>query len=239
VGPLIGPVIAMLSFVCSVGNVPLAAVLWNGGMSFGGIVSFIFADLIILPILRIKQKYYGTRVAAIIGGAYFAAMAVAGYLVEGIFALLRLTPDDRNAKVLHAGVTWNYTTVLNIVFLVVAVALIVRFLRTGGPQMLRMMNDPHAAHDHDHGHDHGHGHAHDHSAHAQQRHSAQASPVGVTSRRRRTSGSPPARRVRGCGRAARGRRCSANRSRSPSCRGAAGARDPPSRLPGCPDGCAR
>ena len=139
-GPLIAPLIAVLSFVCSVGNVPLAAVLWNGGISFGGVVAFIFADLIVFPILRIYKKYYGMKMAAFIFGTFYAAMALAGYLVEGIFAVLHLTPHIRNAKVLEASVTFNYTTILNIVFLVVAAALVWRFLRTGGPMMLKMMN---------------------------------------------------------------------------------------------------
>jgi len=139
-GPMIAPLIAVLSFVCSVGNVPLAAVLWNGGISFGGVVAFIFADLIVFPILRIYKKYYGMKMALFIFGTFYAAMALAGYLVEGIFAVLHLTPHIRNAKVLEASVTFNYTTVLNIVFLLIAGALVWRFLRTGGPMMLRMMN---------------------------------------------------------------------------------------------------
>jgi uncharacterized membrane protein YraQ (UPF0718 family) len=150
IGPLVGPVIAMLSFVCSVGNVPLAAVLWNGGLSFGGVVSFVFADLIVLPVLRIKQKYYGTKMAAWLFGAFFVTMAAAGYLVEGLFALLRLTPSDHNAKVVHATFAWNYTTVLNLIFLGLAALLVYRFLRTGGPAMLKMMSQPPAEHHHDH-----------------------------------------------------------------------------------------
>src|SRR5947207_13491990 len=78
-GPLIGPIVAMLSFVCSIGNVPLAAVLWNGGISFGGVISFIFADLIILPILNIYRKYYGRRMALFILGTFYATMVAAGY----------------------------------------------------------------------------------------------------------------------------------------------------------------
>src|SRR6266568_2319511 len=89
-GPLIGPLIAVLSFVCSVGNVPLAAVLWNGGISFGGVVSFIFADLIVFPILRIYKKYYGTRMAAVLFFTFYAAMAVAGLVVELLFGALGL-----------------------------------------------------------------------------------------------------------------------------------------------------
>src|SRR5207245_8953646 len=82
-GPLIGPVISMLSFVCSVGNVPLAVVLWNGGISFGGVISFIFADLIILPILNIYRKYYGGRTALYLLAVSYAAMALAGFLIGG------------------------------------------------------------------------------------------------------------------------------------------------------------
>lgn len=140
VGPLIGPLVAVVSFVCSVGNVPLAAVLWNGGMSFGGVVSFIFADLIILPIIRIYAKYYGWKMAAFLFATFYAAMAAAGYIVEGLFALLRLTPHGRVVQMIEPSISWNYTTFLNIVFLAVAGILVWRFLRTGGPMMLKMMN---------------------------------------------------------------------------------------------------
>src|SRR5438067_2546294 len=141
-GPLVGPLVAMMSFVCSVGNVPLAAVLWRGGISFGGVVSFIFADLIVLPILDIYRRYYGGRVALYILGTFYAAMAAAGYIVEILFGALGIVPTNRALGALTQGPTWNYTTVLNIVFLVVAAALVVRFLRTDGPAMLRMMNTP-------------------------------------------------------------------------------------------------
>jgi uncharacterized membrane protein YraQ (UPF0718 family) len=163
-GPLVGPIVAMLSFVCSIGNVPLAAVLWNGGISFGGVVSFIFADLIILPILNIYRKYYGWRMAAFIAGTFYVTMVLAGYAVELIFGGLNLVPEHRNAKVVEASVTWNYTTWLNIVFLVLAGLLLVRFFTSGGLPMLRMMGgapDAHASHDHG-GHDHG-GHDHSHA----------------------------------------------------------------------------
>jgi uncharacterized membrane protein YraQ (UPF0718 family) len=140
-GPLVGPLIAVVSFVCSVGNVPLAAVLWNGGISFGGVVSFIFADLIVFPILRIYYKYYGFKMAVFLFGTFYVAMATAGYMVEIIFALLHLTPSSRNARVLDPSISFNYTSVLNIIFLVVAVALVWRFLKTGGPKMLRKMNE--------------------------------------------------------------------------------------------------
>ena len=139
-GPLIGPLIAVVSFVCSVGNIPLAAVLWNGGISFGGVVAFIFADLIVFPILRIYKKYYGMKMAAFLFVTFYIAMSGAGYLVELIFWLLHITPTTRNAKVLEPSITLNYTSVLNIIFLLISAALVWRFLRTGGPKMLKMMN---------------------------------------------------------------------------------------------------
>jgi len=139
-GPLVGPVVSVLSFVCSIGNVPLAAVLWNGGISFGGVISFIFADLIIIPILNIYRKYYGIKMTLFILWTFYASMVAAGYLVEVVFAAAHLTPTQRNATVLEPSISWNYTTVLNLVFLVLAAALVWRFLRTGGPAMLAMMN---------------------------------------------------------------------------------------------------
>jgi len=138
-GPVVGPVVAVLSFVCSVGNVPLAAVLWNGGISFGGVVSFIFADLLILPILVIYRKYYGARTAAFLAGTLYLASVVAGFVVEILFGALGLVPEQRHARVEMAHVSWNYTTWLNIAFLLLAAVLVVRFLRTEGPAMLAMM----------------------------------------------------------------------------------------------------
>jgi hypothetical protein len=149
-GPLIGPLVAVLSFVCSVGNVPLAAVLWNGGISFGGVIAFLFADLIILPILNIYRKYYGLKVAAILTAVFYVAMAGAALMVEGIFAALHLIPAHGHVAVMQETIRWNYTSVLNVVFLAVSAALLVRFLKTGGPAMLREMGnvpaDPMAAH---------------------------------------------------------------------------------------------
>jgi len=142
-GPVIGPVVAVLSFVCSVGNVPLAAVLWNGGISFGGVVSFIFADLLIVPILLIYRKYYGPRMAALLAGTLYLSSVAAGYVVEIVFGLTGLLPERRAAQVATAHISWNYTTVLNIVFGIVGIVLMARFLRTGGPAMLKMMGtDP-------------------------------------------------------------------------------------------------
>src|SRR6266516_3457432 len=141
-GPLIGPLVAMVSFVCSVGNVPLAAVLWRGGISFGGVVSFIFADLIILPILDIYRKYYGWKVMGYILVTFYVTMAAAGYVVEFLFEALGIIPSNRNIAAVTEGVQWNYTSILNIIFLVLATILVIRFIRTGGIPMLRMMNTP-------------------------------------------------------------------------------------------------
>ena len=162
-GPLVGPLVAVVSFVCSIGNVPLAAVLWNGGISFGGVISFIFADLIIIPIILIYRKYYGTAMALRITGIFYLVMVTAGYVIELVFAPLGLIPTERHAKITEAAVTWNYTTYLNIVFLALAAVLVVRFVRTGGLPMLKMMGgSPDAEHDHVDHHGHAPLHSNDH-----------------------------------------------------------------------------
>jgi uncharacterized membrane protein YraQ (UPF0718 family) len=142
-GPLVGPAVAIVSFVCSIGNVPLAAVLWNGGISFGGVLAFVFADLIILPILDIYRRYYGWRMAAFLLVSFYLTMAGAGLAVEFLFEALGIERHARDAKVVMASVRWNYTTYLNIVFLLLATGLVWRYFRRGGGvAMLRMMNEP-------------------------------------------------------------------------------------------------
>ncbi|OBB97948.1 permease [Mycobacterium sp. 852002-30065_SCH5024008] len=149
-GPIVGPIVAIVSFVCSIGNVPLAAVLWNGGISFGGVIAFIYADLLILPILNIYRKYYGTRMMLTLLGTFYAAMVAAGYMVELFFGAASLIPKQRNATVMEATISWNYTTWLNIAFLAVAAILVVRFVATGGVPMARMMGgSPDGGHDHE------------------------------------------------------------------------------------------
>jgi YHS domain-containing protein/uncharacterized membrane protein YraQ (UPF0718 family) len=143
-GPLIGPIISMLSFVCSVGNVPLAVVLWNGGISFGGVISFIFADLIILPILNIYRKYYGGRTALYLLALSYAAMVLAGFFVGGAFQLLGLAPTNHHVTVFETQPTWNYTTFLDIGFLILVAVLAWRFVTTGGIEMLRAHARPEA-----------------------------------------------------------------------------------------------
>jgi uncharacterized protein len=149
-GPLVGPLVAVISFVCSVGNIPLAAVLWNGGISFGGVIAFIFADLIVIPVLNIYRKYYGLRMMCFLLVTFYAAMAGAAFIIEALFGLLGLIPQQRNARVVEASIMWNYTTWINLVFLMIAALLVWRFLKTGGPDMLRMMNRPHPRHHRDH-----------------------------------------------------------------------------------------
>jgi hypothetical protein len=141
-GPIVGPLVAIVSFVCSVGNVPLAAVLWNGGASFGGVIAFIYADLIVLPILNIYRKYYGLKMSAFLLATMYTAMAGAALLIELLFQALHLVPAERHARVVEASISWNYTTILNIVFLAAAAALLLRFFATGGPQMVKEMDRP-------------------------------------------------------------------------------------------------
>jgi uncharacterized membrane protein YraQ (UPF0718 family) len=150
-GPLVGPLVAIVSFVCSVGNIPLAAVLWRGGISFGGVVSFIFADLITLPVLDIYRKYYGWKVMGYILLTFYITMAAAGYVVEFLFQALGIIPQDRKVVAITEGIQWNYTSILNSIFLVLAAILVIRFIRTGGIPMLRMMNTPEQEMAHHHG----------------------------------------------------------------------------------------
>jgi uncharacterized membrane protein YraQ (UPF0718 family)/YHS domain-containing protein len=130
---LVGPIVAALSFVCSVGNVPLAAVLWSGGISFSGVLAFIYADLIIVPIVIAYRKYYGGRVTVRLVSVMFATMVVAALVVDGLFSLFGLVPETRPSieSITERPIAWNYTTFLNIVFLAVAAALVTLTLRRG------------------------------------------------------------------------------------------------------------
>jgi uncharacterized membrane protein YraQ (UPF0718 family)/YHS domain-containing protein len=116
---LLGPFIAVISFVCSIGNVPMAAALWHGGIGFGGVVSFIFADLITLPLLLIYRKYYGTALTLRLFATFWALMSIAGLAVEGIFQLFGAVPTNRPEAVVPDRFQWNYTTFLNLAFLLV------------------------------------------------------------------------------------------------------------------------
>ena len=120
---VVGPFIALISFVCSIGNVPLAAALWKGGISFGGVISFIFADLIALPLVLIYRKFYGGRLALRMLAVFWAVMAAAGLVTELIFKAAGLVPARRPVQIVSEHLTWNYTTVLNIIFVLVFAAL--------------------------------------------------------------------------------------------------------------------
>jgi len=138
-GPVVGPAVAVVSFVCSVGNIPLAAVLWNGGISFGGVIAFIYADLLVLPIIDIYRKYYGWKVTGLIVGVFYVAMVLAALLVEFLFQALGLIPSQRSVQIVETSISLNYTTVLNVIFLAIAFLLAIRFLKTGGQKMLAHM----------------------------------------------------------------------------------------------------
>jgi hypothetical protein len=165
-GPLAGPLVALVSFVCSVGNVPLAAVLWQHGLSFGGVIAFLFGDLIILPIVNIHRKYYGWRAALTLLVLFYAAMAAAAMAVEWIFLALRLTPHAYPISMaMNMSFRWDHTTVLNILFLALAAALLWRFFRSGGADMLRHMNEPMPKDGHGMHHAADHAGQHDHRQH--------------------------------------------------------------------------
>jgi uncharacterized protein len=130
---VLGPIVAILSFVCSVGNAPLAAVLWGGGISFAGVIAFIYADLLIIPIVIAYTKYYGRELTARLVAIMFAAIVLAALTVDGIFSAAGLVPSTRPSidSITSRGISWNYTTFLNIVFLAVAAALLGLTLQRG------------------------------------------------------------------------------------------------------------
>jgi uncharacterized membrane protein YraQ (UPF0718 family)/YHS domain-containing protein len=130
---LIGPVVAFLTFVCSVGNVPLAAVLWGGGISFAGVIAFIYADLLIVPLVLIYLRYYGRPVTLRLVAIMFVSMAAAALAVAGIFSAAGLVPSSRPSidSIAERAIGWNYTTFLNIVFFTVAGALFSLTVRRG------------------------------------------------------------------------------------------------------------
>jgi uncharacterized membrane protein YraQ (UPF0718 family) len=127
-----GPVIAVLSFVCSVGNVPLAAVLWSGGISFAGVMAFIFADLIVLPILVAYRKYYGTGFALRISALMLVAMIAAALLVHLLFGATGLIPDTRPTRGdVFGSIQANYKLFLNVLGTAIFAALFWLTMRRG------------------------------------------------------------------------------------------------------------
>jgi uncharacterized protein len=117
----------------------LAAVLWNSGISFGGVIAFIFGDLIVIPILDIYRKYYGLKMSAFLLATFYVSMAVAALGIEFLFQVAGMVPSERRAQIVEASITLNYTSILNVISLGIAALLVVRFLKTGGPEMLRTM----------------------------------------------------------------------------------------------------
>jgi uncharacterized protein len=130
---IVGPIIAVLSFVCSVGNVPLAAVLWSGGISFGGVLAFLFADLIVLPIVAIYRKYYGTAFAMRITALMFVTMVVAALLVEAVFSVAGLTPEGSRPSRddVFGSIQLDYKLVLNVLATLIFAALMWLTVRRG------------------------------------------------------------------------------------------------------------
>ena len=112
---LISPFIAFISFVCSVGNVPLGAALWHSGISFGGTIAFIYADLLAAPLVLIYRKYYGGKVALRLALTFWLVMSLSGLLTEAIFKIFNLIPETMNHKMVMNHIGFNYTTVLNVI----------------------------------------------------------------------------------------------------------------------------
>jgi uncharacterized protein len=187
-GAFVGPLIAVLSFVCSIGNVPLAAVLWSGGISFAGVMAFIFADLIVLPIVVAYRKYYGTAFALRITALMFVTMVLAALAIDLVFSALGLIPDTRpTTEDVFGSIEVNYKLVLNVVATLVFVALIGLTVRRGAidpvcgmsvdkGKALRLERDGHTyyfcsedcraafASGDEQAHDGAHAHHHDHGA---------------------------------------------------------------------------
>ncbi len=131
---LVGPLIAIISFVCSVGNIPLASHLWANGISFGGVVAFIYGDLLVIPLILIYAKYYGGRATAWIVAVFYLTMVVSGVVIDLIFSALGIVPTGARppSAVSHALIKWNYTSWLDCVALVVFAVLLFLHLRKSG-----------------------------------------------------------------------------------------------------------
>ena len=126
---VIGPFLAFISFVCSVGNVPLAAALWHGGITFGGVIAFIFADLLALPLVLIYRKYYGAKLALRLSLLFWFIMSLSGLITEGLFILIKLIPKGQIHKMPMRHFGANSTTLLNF-FALIAILIIYWLYRT-------------------------------------------------------------------------------------------------------------
>jgi len=123
-------------------NPPLASTmktLWNGDIGFGGVIAFIYAELIVLPIINIYRKYCGWKATAFVVGIFYFATAATALIIESVFRILELIPQQRKVQVVEASISFNYTTALNVIILIVAGFLVIQ-LRTGGPKMLAHMD---------------------------------------------------------------------------------------------------
>lgn len=157
VNVLLGPLIAVLTFVCSIGNVPLAAVLWAGGASFSGVLAFLYADLIVIPLLDIYRRYFGWRMAAYIGGVFFVTMAAAALVVDLAFTALGWIPSrDIDVRAQMTEFSLNYTFWLNLLFGALAAYLF----------WVSHKNPMHHGHGEQGADGHGDQHGHDHTMHA-------------------------------------------------------------------------
>lgn len=132
---IVGPLVAVASFVCSVGNIPLASLLWASGCSFGGVIAFIYGDLIVLPLIIAYRKYYGAKAAAYITGVLFVSMVGAGIIVDLLFTALGITGESTRPEpaMSHASFQWNYTTWLDIIAILIGGFFVyLHFRKSGG-----------------------------------------------------------------------------------------------------------
>jgi uncharacterized membrane protein YraQ (UPF0718 family)/YHS domain-containing protein len=139
---IIGPFLAFISFVCSVGNVPLAAALWHAGITFGGVIAFIFADLLAFPLVMIYRKYYGNKIAARMSFLFWAVMSLSGLITEGIFAGLKLIPSQMHRQMGMNRIGWNYTTILNAIFLAILIIVILLYRSRDKSEDSEFAQDP-------------------------------------------------------------------------------------------------
>jgi uncharacterized membrane protein YraQ (UPF0718 family) len=146
---LVGPLIAIGSFVCSVGNIPLAQLLWSNGISFGGVISFIYADLLVVPLILIYGKYYGARATVYIVAIFYTAMVVSGIVVDVIFGAFGIIPTGARPPnvMMHDMISWNYTSWLDLAAAVVFVVMLYLNFRT-------QRAGDHATQTHEHAHHH-------------------------------------------------------------------------------------
>ncbi|HUX65626.1 MAG TPA: permease, partial [archaeon] len=132
---VIGPFIAFISFVCSIGNIPLAAALWQGGITFGGVIAFIFADLLAFPLVMIYRKYYGDRLALRLSLIFWFVMSLSGLITEGIFSLLSQIPEHHMGAMAVSHLGWNSTTLLNIIAIIVLATVYWLYKTKGSSEM--------------------------------------------------------------------------------------------------------